>query len=259
MKTQINIKRAYIKAALPFISSDKLRLSMNGLHVDVDGSLTATNGHTLIHFPNEFRANQLGAIVDQPFTIPLDICKELAKGGKKAQAEDITFRFVGCVDGPTVDRHKYQAVTESGIAIPFESLTWYDSFPNWRAIYPSSVTDDPGSYNGKYLNDIEQACEIAANGEPPLIRQNGNKAAVFWTTDRNDYFYGLIMPRLVDSSYWSDDNPCYTKEAIPTVSPKPTANKPEPEPEPLTDEEQALINSLMDVDPYDDHLHPVTF
>lgn len=258
MKTQINIKRSYIKASLPFISTDKLRPGMNGLHVDTDGSLTATNGHTLIHFPNEFRASQLGATVEQPFTIPLDICKQLAKGGKAVQNEDITFRFAGSTDGPTIDRHRYNAVTVDGVVIPFVSLMWDNSFPKWRNIYPSSVSDEPASYNGKYLHDVELACQIAADGEPPLVRYNGNKAGVFWTADRNDYFFGLIMPRMVGKDYRSD-RLCYPDGSIPTVkpAPEPKAIEPEPEPEPLTDQEQRLLDSLMDVDPYDDHLHPV--
>lgn len=258
MKTQINIKRSYIKASLPFISTDKLRTGMNGLHVDVDGSLTATNGHTLIHFPNEFRASQVGAAVYQPFTIPLEICKQLAKGGKTVQSEDITFRFTGNTEGPAIDRHRYSAITFDGIVIPFVSLTWSDSFPDWRNIYPSSVSDEPASYNGKYLYDVELACQIAADGEPPLFRQNGNRTAVFWTADRNDYFFGLIMPRMVVKDYRSDTSRlCYPDESIPTVKPAPEPKAIEPEPETLTDQEQRLLDSLMDVDPYDDHLHPV--
>lgn len=256
MKTQINIKRSYIKASLPFISTDKLRAGMNGIHVDMDGSLTATNGHTLIHFPNEFRASQLGATVEQPFTIPLDICKQLAKGGKSVQSEDITFQYVGDNNGPTVNKHRYNAITVDGVVIPFVSLTWNDSFPKWRNIYPSSVSDEPASYNGKYLYDVEMACQIAADGEPPLVRQNGNRAGVFWTADRNDYFFGLIMPRMVGNDYRSD-RLCYPGESIPTVKPAPEPKAIDPDPEPLTDQEQRLLDSLMDVDPYDDHLHPV--
>lgn len=243
MTTIVKTRRATLKALSLHMSKDPLRPAMNGVYIDSDGSMCATDGHTALYVP----PNGLTVPVNEWTIIPSDTVKNLCKGGKRRMDDFVIIDRDGGKCTATV-------MTESGDMTEthhFEPV--FDTFPNFRLVFPSEVSDEPASYNPDLLARFERAFELIV-GENfyrydryYVLRQNGRRAAVAYPAEGSE-FIGIVMPRLSgDVGVYNDSLPI----------PIPAQIESKPEPDTLTDSEQELLDSLTDAIPGDDTLPPV--
>ena len=78
-------------------------------------------------------------------------------------------------------------------AVKLETLPIQGTYPDFRRVFPESVSNEPGNYDFTYLNDFNKAAEYIAGfkGKKAYLSQNGDKAAL---VDVESDCVGIICP-----------------------------------------------------------------
>ena len=84
-------------------------------------------------------------------------------------------------------------------AIKLETLPIDAKYPDFRRVFPESVSNEPGNYDFAYLDDFNKAAQYISGvkNQKASLSQNGNKAALV-DIDCIDCA-GVIMPLNVQS------------------------------------------------------------
>lgn len=170
---QLNVN--YLKAAAIAVGKEETRYYLKGVAIQANETgvfIVATDGHRAVAFRQSETYD--GAPID--IIIPSDTVNAL-----KTKEETVE---LGKINGA-------QYMLGNMIFEPIDG-----TFPDWRRIIPSSVSNETAQFNYSYVGDFAKVAKALGKGTPVHIAHNGNgPALITFGTDIDGI--GLLMPMRV--------------------------------------------------------------
>ena len=186
LKTTMQIKLNYLKAANVVSSDNKDRPYLEGVHVSVIAQhveYVATDGSRLIALRHELSTDSACAWPAAGVIVPKALIERVRVGKRADDTAEITV-------ANNLVTIAYRGETT---AMPAIDCT----FPDWRRVVPDKVSGDVAHFNAQYLADFSEAAILMGhNIECPLIGHNGGSPALIdFLGGRFDTGFGVLMPR----------------------------------------------------------------
>lgn len=169
----IKTNAVLLAAAASLAAVNDVRYYLNGVCIEPAPQggvlLIGCNGHALvcIHDANGYADDTY--IVKPP---------KRAKLGKKT--------------APEVEIDERGAHFADGVTVPAERI--FGRFPDWRAIVPKTVSNEPAAFNGDYVRDFARVSMSFGFKQPfCMVRPNGGAAALV-QFDAKVPAFGVLMP-----------------------------------------------------------------
>lgn len=191
-KYEVIVQLGQLQALKLFVPKKDIRYYLNGIYVEFNKYntiLVATDGHRLLTtaiYNNDVQHGRdtIGAI------IPIEIIESLLKVKSKIGAVSIYL---------DVENNIVRKIHLVNDAIKLEVLPIDGKYPDFRRVFPESVSNEPGNYDFSFLNDFDKAAQYLAGHKKAkaALSQNGDKAALV-DLDYPDCA-GVVMPLKVQS------------------------------------------------------------
>jgi hypothetical protein len=169
------------------MSTEKARYYINGVLVEPEGTLVATDGHALLVAKPPFHSDlPTTSVIVQPD-------KPLITAAKKRNAHVI--KFTEGVTGPA------QVLTENGVVIGVGMAIKVDAtYPDWRAVVKPAVdktepSKSPATFNTDVMTQFVNAAKIATQVKTPGVQFIGRReepSPVYF--NQCDWIAGVAMP-----------------------------------------------------------------
>jgi DNA polymerase-3 subunit beta len=185
-KYEVVVTFGHLKALKLFVGKKDIRHYLNGVYVEFNKYNTifvATDGHRLLsaaiyNRETQHGRNTIGAI------IPIETIESLLKVKPRVDVGLITL---------TVEDKIVKKIDVISDAVKLETLPIQATYPDFRKVFPESVSNEPGNYDFTYLNDFNKAAEYISGTKfkKAYLSQNGDKAAL---VDVESDCVGIICP-----------------------------------------------------------------
>jgi DNA polymerase-3 subunit beta len=168
---QLNVN--YLKAAAIVTGKEEVRYYLKGVAIQANEEgvfIIATDGHRALAF------RQSDSYQGQPIDIiiPTEIVTSLKTKEETVELTNVSQWALGNL-----------------LFKPIEG-----TFPDWRRIIPSSVSNETAQFNYSYVGDFAKVAKALGKGTPVHIAHNGNgPALITFGTDIDGI--GLLMPMRV--------------------------------------------------------------
>lgn len=169
------------------MSTEETRYYPNGVLVEPDGTMVATDGQVLL----VAKLNDCDGLPDQSVIIRPE--KTLLTAAKKRNAQCV--KFADGINGPA------QVVTENGAVVGVGMASVVDAtYPDWRAVVePATRVDlpsqEPSVFNTTVMTQLISAAKIATQSRTAgvqLIAQPDTPSPVYFADC--DWIAGVVMP-----------------------------------------------------------------
>ena len=170
---QLNVN--YLKAASTAVGKDEVRYYLKGVAVQANEKgifIIATDGHRALIFRQS--DSYSGEPID--IIIPMETVNALKTKEETVELTNGTQWSLGNLLFKPID----------------------GTFPDWRRIIPSTVSNEISQFNYSYVGDLAKAAKALGKGTPVHIAHNGCSAALVTFGPGIDGI-GLIMPMRVQS------------------------------------------------------------
>jgi len=191
-KYEVVVQLGHLKALKLFVAKKDIRYYLNGVYVEFNKYNTifvATDGHRLLStavYHNEVQHGRdtLGVV------IPIETIDALLKVKSTLGAASISIEIESNV------------VTKIHIVndvVKLEARPVVGKYPDFRRVFPESVSNEPGNYDFTYLNDFNKAAEYISGvkNAKAALSQNGLKPALVDIGEPD--CVGVISPLRVES------------------------------------------------------------
>jgi DNA polymerase-3 subunit beta len=191
-KYEVLVQLGHLKALKLFVAKKDIRYYLNGVYVEFNKYNTifvATDGHRLLStavYHNEVQHGRdtLGVV------IPIETIDALLKVKSTLGAASISIEIESNV------------VTKIHIVndvVKLEARPVVGKYPDFRRVFPESVSNEPGNYDFTYLNDFNKAAEYISGvkNAKAALSQNGLKPALVDIGEPD--CVGVISPLRVES------------------------------------------------------------
>jgi DNA polymerase-3 subunit beta len=192
-KYEVLVQLGQLKALKLFVPKKDIRYYLNGIYVEFNQYNTifvATDGHRLLStaiYNNDIQHARptIGAI------IPIETIESLLKLKSKVGAALLSL---------DIENNVVKKIHIVNDAIKLETLPIDAKYPDFRRVFPESVSYEAGNYDFSYLDDFNKAAQYISGvkNQKASLSQNGTKAALV-DIDCIDCA-GVIMPLNVQSN-----------------------------------------------------------
>ena len=189
---EVLVQLGHLKALKLFVAKKDVRYYLNGVYVEFNKYNTifvATDGHRLLStavYHNEVQHGRdtLGVI------IPIETIDALLKVKSTLGAASISLE---------VENNVVKKIHVVNDVVRLEARPIEGKYPDFRRVFPESVSYEAGNYDFAYLDDFNKAAQYISGvkNQKASLSQNGNKAALV-DIDCIDCA-GVIMPLNVQS------------------------------------------------------------
>jgi DNA polymerase III sliding clamp (beta) subunit (PCNA family) len=190
----LQLNRSYLQAVSLFCAgkTDR-RYYLRGVHVELDAEhvrMIATDGKTMAAMQHKHISGFVTAQNAAPlnFTIPGDMLRAILRVKTKERFIDVDI-----AEGPDGSERELHLGTVGGTG--FTGKTIDRAYPDWRRVFPKSVSGEAGFYDLEYLAKFAKINDAVRIGRP-ILRQNGPDSGAIVTMTNPD-FIGVIMPMRV--------------------------------------------------------------
>lgn len=172
---QLNVN--YLKAAAIVTSKEEVRYYLKGVAIQANDKgvfIIATDGHRALAFrqSDSYRGQPIDII------IPTEIVNSLKTREETVELSNGSQWSLGNLLFNPID----------------------GTFPDWRRIAPSSISNEVAQFNCSYLGDFAKVAKALGKGINPHIGHNGPGPALITFSSDIDGF-GLLMPmRIINSN-----------------------------------------------------------
>jgi len=189
----------YYRDAFPFVASDATRANLAGILYGADGTIVATDGHTLL-------AMQLDAAnhVAPPRDVIIPASKALFNACKAAKRDATKYYVVIDQPNPTsrdVTIGVVHAETAADALAPGATVMFtlrtklHDAaIPAWREEVPTMPEQAPACAPTFRARSLAKFGRVARNGSIRVIPASDERSAAYVYLGRDDAF-GILMPR----------------------------------------------------------------
>ena len=192
-KYEVLVQLGHLKALKLFVAKKDIRYYLNGVYVEFNKYNTifvATDGHRLLSaavYHNEVQHGRdtLGVV------IPIETIDALLKVKSTLGAASISLE---------VENNVVTKIHIVNDVVKLETRPIVGKYPDFRRVFPESVSYEAGNYDFTYLNDFNKAAEYISGvkNKKASLSQNGIKPALV-DLDCVDCV-GVISPLRVESS-----------------------------------------------------------
>lgn len=172
-KYEVTVSLGHLKALKLFSGKKDIRYYLNGIYVEFNKYNTvfvATDGHRLLsaaiyNKETQHGKNTIGAI------IPNETIDSLLKVKSSVGAALISLE---------VQDNIVKKINIINDSIKLETLPINGKYPDFRRVFPESVSNEVGHYDFSYLNDFTKAAQYISGNKNAhaILSQNGDKAAL---------------------------------------------------------------------------------
>lgn len=184
---EVIVPFGHLKALKLFSGKKDIRYYLNGIYVEFNKYntiLVSTDGHRLLStaiYNKEtlHGRDTIGAI------IPNETIDSLLKVKSSLNAASISLQ---------VENNIVKKINIVNDAVKLETLPIEGKYPDFRRVFPESVSNEVGHYDFSYLNDFTKAAQYISGNKNAhaILSQNGDKAALV-SLDYQDCA-GVICP-----------------------------------------------------------------
>jgi DNA polymerase-3 subunit beta len=184
---EVTVSLGHLKALKLFSGKKDIRYYLNGIYVEFNKYNTifvATDGHRLLsaavyNKETQHGRNTIGAV------IPNETIDSLLKVKSSVDAALISFE---------IEENIVKKINIVNDSIRLETLPINGKYPDFRRVFPESISNEPGHYDFSYLNDFNKAAQYISGikNAKAVLSQNGEKAALV-SIDYQDCV-GVICP-----------------------------------------------------------------
>jgi DNA polymerase-3 subunit beta len=184
---EVTVSFGHLKALKLFSGKKDIRYYLNGIYVEFNKYNTifvATDGHRLLsaaiyNKETQHGRNTIGAV------IPNETIESLLKVKSSINAAIISFQ---------VENNIVKKINIVSDSVKLETLPIDGKYPDFRRVFPDSISNEVGHYNFAYLNDFDKAAQYISGvkNAKAILSQNGDKAALV-SLDYQDCV-GVICP-----------------------------------------------------------------
>lgn len=172
-KYEVTVSLGHLKALKLFSGKKNIRYYLNGIYVEFNKYNTvfvATDGHRLLsaaiyNKETQHGRNTIGAI------IPNETIDSLLKVKSSVGAAFISLE---------VQDNIVKKINIINDSIKLETLPINGKYPDFRRVFPESVSNQVGHYDFSYLNDFTKAAQYISGKKNAhaILSQNGDNAAL---------------------------------------------------------------------------------
>jgi len=188
VKYELSVELNELKALKLFSPKKEIRYYLNGIYIEFNKKqviLAATDGHKLLCCAKPNNESQYNLDITSAI-IPIDAIESILK--IKSPISSVLISL-------DVENNIVKKIhISNGYDVTLQSLPIDGKYPDFRRVFPESVSNEPGNYDFTYLADFNKVAEYLSGvkSKKALLGQNGTNAGLVDVGLRN--WSGVIMP-----------------------------------------------------------------